>query len=165
MALVEADMTTRPTSARQGRGRRARTRPAADGGVVSIFVALCAVGMLVVIGIVVDCGGRLRAIERADAVAQEAARAGGQQIDIASALAGKPISVDPAAAQAAAHAYLAANGSRGSVSVDPDGRTIRVTVDGQYGTAVLGVVGIGSMTVHGKGEASLVHGVEEAENG
>ncbi|MFJ6214199.1 hypothetical protein ACIQGZ_12820 [Streptomyces sp. NPDC092296] len=132
---------------------------------MSIFVALCAVGLLAVLGIVIDCGGRLRAIERADALAQEAARAGGQQIDPASTMSGGPLTVDPEAARRAAKAYLTANGVRGSASVDAAGRTIHVTVDGTYDTALLGVIGIGSMTVHGEGSASLVHGVGEAENG
>ncbi|WP_055589917.1 pilus assembly protein TadG-related protein [Streptacidiphilus griseoplanus] len=142
---------------------RSAARP--DGGSISIFVALCAVGLLVVIGIVIDCGGRLRAVERADALAQEAARAAGQQLDPAAALAGGPLVVDPDAARAAAQRYLADNGARGEAVVAADGRTIHVTVDGEYDTALLGVIGIGSMTVHGEGSAALVHGVGEAENG
>jgi len=136
-----------------------------DAGSISIFVALCAVGLLVVIGIVIDCGGRLRAVERADALAQEAARAAGQQLDPAAALSGGPLVVDPDAARAAAQKYLADNGVRGEAVVAADGRSIHVTVDGEYDTALLGVIGIGSMTVHGEGSATLVHGVGEAENG
>ena len=136
-----------------------------DGGSVSIFVALCAVGLLIVIGIVIDCGGRLRAVERADALAQEAARAAGQRIDPAAVLTGGPVIVSPAAARAAAKDYLAVNGVRGEAVVDTGGRTIHVTVDGTYETALLGVIGIGSMTVHGVGSAGLVYGVQGAENG
>ncbi|WP_377272318.1 pilus assembly protein TadG-related protein [Peterkaempfera sp. SMS 1(5)a] len=136
-----------------------------DAGSISIFVALCAVGLLVVIGIVIDCGGRLRAVERADALAQEAARAAGQQLDPAAALSGGPLVVDPDAARAAAQKYLADNGVQGEAVVAPDGRSIHVTVDGEYDTALLGVISIGSMTVHGEGSAALVHGVGEAENG
>ncbi|MCD0481377.1 hypothetical protein LO771_02875 [Streptacidiphilus sp. ASG 303] len=132
---------------------------------MSVFVAICAVGLLAVIGVVIDCGGRLRAVERADALAQEAARAAGQQIDPAAALSGGPVVVDPAAARAAAARYLAGSGVRGEAVVSADGRTVRVTVDGEYDTALLGVIGIGSMTVHGEGSASLVRGVGEAENG
>jgi hypothetical protein len=146
-------------------GRMAEALQDREGGSLSVFVAICAVGLLIVLGIVIDCGGRLRALERADALAQEAARAGGQQIDPGAVLSGRAVVVDPAAAQAAALRYLDDNGVPGQVTVDPDGRTLHVTVDDQYDTALLGVIGIGSMTVHGEGKASLVHGVEEAENG
>lgn len=142
-----------------------RSRARSDEGSVSVFVALCAVGLLVVIGIVIDCGGRLRAVERADALAQEAARAAGQQIDQGAALSGGRLVVDPAAATAAARQYLADNGAHGEAVVAADGRTIHVTVDGTYDTALLGVIGIGSMPVHGEGSAALVHGIGEAENG
>ncbi|AXI81167.1 hypothetical protein C7M71_004645 [Peterkaempfera bronchialis] len=142
-----------------------RSAARSDRGSVSVFVAICAVGLLAVVGIVIDCGGRLRAIENADALAQEAARAAGQQLDTGAALSGGPPVVDPAAARSAAQQYLAANGVHGNAVVAADGRTIHVTVDGTYDTALLGVIGIGSMTVHGEGRASLVRGVRKAEQG
>jgi hypothetical protein len=101
----------------------------------------------------------MRATERADYIAGEAARAGGQVIDPAQAITGKAIVVDPQDAQAAAQAYLRSAGATGSVSVSGDGKTINVTVTDSYATKFLPVVGIGSLAVTGHGEATLLHGV------
>lgn len=137
--------------------------PDRDRGALSVFVAICAAGFLIVIGIVLDAGGRLRAVERADALAQEAARAAGQQVDERRALAGEGFFIDKAAAEQAGYAYLAANdvGGTTAVNVDAQTGTVTVTVDSTYDTALLGV----GLHVHGVGKAKLVHGVKEAENG
>ncbi|WP_346342020.1 pilus assembly protein TadG-related protein, partial [Streptomyces sp. SID2563] len=52
-----------------------------DRGGIAVYSAIITVALLAVIGITVDGGGKLRATERADAIAMEAARAGGQAID------------------------------------------------------------------------------------
>lgn len=85
--------------------RGARLR--GDEGGIAVYTAICTVALLGIIGLAIDGGGKLRATERADAVAMEAARAAGQAIDPASAVTGTEIRVDPEAAQAAAYAYLA----------------------------------------------------------
>ena len=51
-----------------------------DRGSLSLFVVVVFVALLVTIGLVVDGGGKIRALQRADAVAAQAARAGGQAI-------------------------------------------------------------------------------------
>lgn len=135
-----------------------------EHGAISIFVALVSVGLLVAIGLIADVGGRLRAIEQADAYAAEAARAGGQRIDPGRALTGRGIVVDAVAAQAASERYLTRAGQHGTVSVDAAGHTVRVTVDYRYDTSFLAAVGISSLTVHGEGSASLLYGVTEPEN-
>lgn len=78
----------------------------ADHGRVSVFIAVALVGVLIVIGLTFDGIGRIRAYQRAANIAAEAARAGGQAIDIADAIAGAPAAVDPAAATAAARAFI-----------------------------------------------------------
>ena len=134
-----------------------------DRGGVAVFVAVCVVALIGIIGIAVDGGSKLRATERADYVAGEAARAGGQAIDPAQAVTGKAIAVDPQAAQAAAQAYLRSAGATGTVSVSGDGKTLTVTVVGSCATRFLSVVGIGSLTVIGHGKATLLHGVTAPE--
>ncbi|MGW5063368.1 TadE/TadG family type IV pilus assembly protein [Streptomyces sp. NPDC004096] len=134
-----------------------------DRGGVTVFVAVCVFALIGIIGLAVDGGSKMRATERADYVAGEAARAGGQAIDPADAITGTAIVVDPQAAAAAAHAYLSSAGATGTVSVSGDGRTLTVTVTGSYDTKFLSVVGISALPVTGHGKATLLHGVTAPE--
>ncbi|GAB2765588.1 TadE/TadG family type IV pilus assembly protein [Streptomyces bullii] len=134
-----------------------------DRGGITVFVAVCVFALIGIIGVAVDGGSKMRATERADYIAGEAARAGGQAIDPADAINGTAITVDPQAAAAAAQAYLSSAGATGTVSVSGDGGTLNVTVTGSYDTKFLSVVGIGSLSVTGHGKARLLHGVTAPE--
>ncbi|MFJ3229056.1 TadE/TadG family type IV pilus assembly protein [Streptomyces sp. NPDC086783] len=143
--------------------RRFLHRRCDDRGGVTVFVAVCVFALIGIIGLAVDGGSKMRATERADYVAGEAARAGGQAIDPADAISGTAIHVDPQAATAAAQAYLRSAGVTGTVSVSGDGKTLNVTVTDSYDTHFLSVVGIGSLSVTGQGTAALLHGVTAPE--
>ncbi|MGY1583893.1 TadE/TadG family type IV pilus assembly protein [Streptomyces sp. MN13] len=134
-----------------------------DTGGVTVFVAVCVIALIGIIGVAVDGGSTMRATERADFIAGEAARAGGQAIDPAKAITGSAIVVDPRAATAAAQAYLRSAGATGTVSVSSDGKTLTVNVTGRYDTKFLSVVGISSLPVTGHGKATLLHGVTAPE--
>ncbi|RVU15121.1 hypothetical protein EOT10_39760 [Streptomyces antnestii] len=134
-----------------------------ERGGVTVFVAVCVLALLGIIGLAVDGGGKLRATERADFIATEAARAGGQAIDPAEAVPGKALSVEPQAARAAAHAYLRSAGTTGTATVSADGKTLTVTTHDAYATKFLSVAGIGSMAVTGHGQATLLHGITAPE--
>ncbi|MFC8094621.1 TadE/TadG family type IV pilus assembly protein [Streptomyces sp. NPDC057301] len=134
-----------------------------DRGGITVFVAVCVVALLGIIGVAVDGGSKMRAVERADFIAGEAARAGGQAIDPAKAISGEAVVVDPQDAVAAARSYLSSVGATGNVSVSGDGKTLTVTVNDAYDTKFLSVVGIGSLTVAGHGEATLLYGVTAPE--
>ncbi|MFJ1839802.1 TadE/TadG family type IV pilus assembly protein [Streptomyces sp. NPDC088175] len=134
-----------------------------DRGGVTVFVAICVLALIGLIGIAIDGGSKMRAVERADYLAGEAARAGGQAIDPAQAVTGTAIVVDPQAATAAAQAYLQSAGATGTVSVSGDGRTITVTIAGSYDTKFLSVAGISSLSVIGHGKATLLNGVTAPE--
>ncbi|MFF1628231.1 TadE/TadG family type IV pilus assembly protein [Streptomyces sp. NPDC058272] len=134
-----------------------------DRGGVTVFVAVCVIALIGFIGVAVDGGSKMRATERADYIAGEAARAGGQAIDPAEAISGTAIVVDPQDASAAAQAYLRSAGASGTVSVSGDGKTLTVTVTNSYDTKFLSVVGIGSLSVTGHGKATLLHGVTAPE--
>lgn len=142
---------------------RIRQSSGEDRGGVTVFVAVCVFALIGIIGVAVDGGSKMRATERADYIAGEAARAGGQAIDPADAINGTAITVDPQAAAAAAHTYLHSAGATGTVSVSGDGKTLTVTVTGSYDTKFLSVVGIGSLPVTGHGTATLLHGVTAPE--
>ncbi|WP_455357095.1 TadE/TadG family type IV pilus assembly protein [Streptomyces sp. SYSU K217416] len=134
-----------------------------DRGGVTVFVAVCVIALIGIIGVAVDGGSKMRATERADYIAGEAARAGGQAIDPAEAISGNAIVVNPQDAQAAAQAYLRSAGATGTVSVSGDGKTLNVNVTGSYDTKFLSAVGIGSLSVTGQGKATLLHGVTAPE--
>lgn len=134
-----------------------------DRGGVTVFVAVCVVALIGIIGVAVDGGGKMRATERADHVAGEAARAGGQAIDPTAAISGESIVVKPQDAVAAAQAYLRSVGATGTVSVSADGKRLTVHTSDVYATRFLPVVGIGSMPVTGYGSATLLHGVTAPE--
>ena len=57
-------------------------------GSVTVFFAVAAIGLFAMVGLVVDGGTKVKAIQRADRVAAEAARAAGQAIDVPTAIVG-----------------------------------------------------------------------------
>ena len=91
-------------------GTRTRVEPANNhergGGAVSAPMAIAVITLLAAIGLGIDGSRAAQALATADAVAEEAARAGGQALDTAALRRGE-IAVDPAGAVAAALAHLA----------------------------------------------------------
>jgi Flp pilus assembly protein TadG len=134
--------------------RQRLQQPHAEHGAISVFLAVLVPGLFLVIGFAVDGGAKVAATQRANAIADEAARAGGQALDVSAVLAGQ-VRVDPAAAAAAAQDYLDRNGVRGVVTV-VDGDTLQVTTTITEPTTFLGLIGIDSWTVEGAGTADLV---------
>lgn len=136
-----------------------------DDGGIAVYVAILTIVLLSIIGLVLDGGGKLRATERADALAIEAARAAGQAVDPAAAITGQAIRVDPQAAAAAALAYLHQARTDGRVTISPDRTHLTVTVHDTYPTKFLPVVGITTLPVTGHGTATLLHGVLHPQKG
>jgi Flp pilus assembly protein TadG len=98
-----------------------------DSGRVTIFFAIIAPAWIAMLGLVVVGGGRIRAFQRADNVAAEAARAAGSAIEPVSAVQGGPKLVDPTRARAADLDYLTAAGATGTVTVSADQKHLTVT--------------------------------------
>ncbi len=136
--------------------RTRRRWPHPERGAIGVFLAVLVPGLLLIIGLAVDGGAKVAATQRANAVADEAARAGGQALDVAAALAGQ-VRVDPAAAVAAAQDYLARSEVQGVATV-VDGDTLRVTTVVTEPTTFLGLIGISTLTVEGSGTADLITG-------
>ncbi|MFE6872404.1 hypothetical protein ACFVFS_38395 [Kitasatospora sp. NPDC057692] len=133
-----------------------------DRGALSIFVALCAGAVVLVIALVVDAGGKLRLAEQVDGYAQEAARVGGQQLDEAALLQGQGYKVKRAYVEEAANSYLRLYGlSAYRVEFLDGGATVEITVQAEFRPIMLG--DLAKRKVTGKGRATLVHGVKEAE--
>jgi hypothetical protein len=127
-----------------------------DQGKVSVFVAAAMPMILIFLALTWDMSDYLRALHRADYIANEAARAAGQAVDIPLAVQGTEIVVDPAAAAEAAEAYLSAAGVTGVVAVSQDRRRLTVTVTIEHDPLLLGPFGFPSRTANGYAEAHLV---------
>ncbi len=125
-----------------------------DRGKVTIFFTIIAVGWVGMLGLVVVGGGRIRAYQRADNVAAEAARAAGSAIDAASAVPGGAKLIDTAKATNAALTYLSAAGATGTVTVSADRLHVTVTAVISY-TNPSGLEFIGGATWQATGTASV----------
>lgn len=130
-----------------------------DRGAITLFLAVFTLVLLAAIGLVVDGGGKVRALQRADEAAREAARAGSQMLDVPSAVRGNGLRVDPAAAARAARAYLRAAGVDGTVTVE--GNAVRVATRITYEPVFLGFAGVGPLTVTAEASARPVAGDDE----
>ena len=140
-----------------------RTGRDSDRGSVTLFVAIAAMGLLALVGLVVDGGAKVRAVQRADRLAAEAARAAGQAVDLTVVMSGGEVRVEPREALAAARAYLDAAGDGGTAHLDADRRSIRVSTTANSRTVFLGLIGIPEFTVHGSATVSLMRTGRDTE--
>jgi Flp pilus assembly protein TadG len=139
---------------------RLPTRPLPDreAGAVTVTVAVLAVALMMVVGMVFEGGVAIAAKRRAMNVAEQAARAGAAQLDIAAVRSDNQFVLDPAAATAAANAYLATAGYGGSVSVD--GVTVTVTgVPWSSPASLLSVIGVSFGGTTPAARARNLHGI------
>jgi hypothetical protein len=122
-----------------------------DAGTVTAFVVCFTLALIAVAGLVVDGGSVLAARRETFEEADAAARAGAQAVDVGALRRGAPITLDPSRAEHLAERQLAAAGASGSVEVDGD--MITVTVTRVQTLSILGVVGVGPMTIRASGAA------------
>jgi Flp pilus assembly protein TadG len=138
--------------------RRVRER-----GSITLMLLVLSLALIALAGIVIDGGAKLDQAENANAIAQEAARAGAGMVSQANAYSTGSFTVDQAAAIAAARQYLAVAGHPCCCCVTaPTPDTIQVTVTVTSRTRVLSILGIDTMTSTGSATASLVTGVTGA---
>jgi Flp pilus assembly protein TadG len=118
-------------------------------------LALASFVMMFLVGLAVDLGGQVHAHERVHDLAAQAARAGGEEVEGASAIQGHTLAINPAAARSAAQRYLEAAGVSGTVEVT-NGNTITVSVRDFYDPRFLGLLGINRLDVEGTATARLI---------
>lgn len=136
--------------AMQRLGRRVTGR---EQGSASVWMITTALVMVLLVGVAVDLSGQVYAKQRAQDIAAEAARAGGQQLQGPAGIRGQGAVVDPAAAVAAADTYLAgADGVTGHATVTA-GTTVVVDTTVTYHTKFLSLIGLTTVTVAGHAEA------------
>jgi Flp pilus assembly protein TadG len=128
------------------------------------FLVVCMAALLLCAAFVVELGGTLHAQQRANDLAAQAARTGGQQIALTSGTntGTQTLTVDPYAARSAAQAYLDAAGVSGSVVV-ADAR-ITVNVTDTYQSPIISSIA-GPRQVTGSATARLVRTLAGTETG
>ena len=131
---------------------RSRDGEDGSGGGMSLVLLLCAVALLVVLGLVVDGGTKAQALDRANRIAMEAAAAGAQAVTTGGG------DVNAAAADAAVQNYLAAEGVTGEAQVQANRVDVAVTLTTP--TKMLSMVGIDEITVTGDGYANVIYTLE-----
>ncbi len=131
-----------------------------EPGSLTAFMAVLAVSLFVLIGLVVDTGRAIAARSAAMDAAQQAARAGAGQLSVAALRSGQVV-IDPSEAVMAADAYLSSVGQIGTTSVF--GQTVTVHIVGQDPTVILGIVGIDRIGISVTARATNVHGVTQED--
>jgi hypothetical protein len=138
-----ASARTSPRST--GRRGRVAARLGADrGSATGWAIGTILVGLLIV-ALVFDGAAAMTARATALDVAQQAARAGADQLDLALLREQGVVAIDPAAAQATAQQWLQNAGVEGAVNATA--AQVEVTVTLTQPTVLLAVVGIPTFTI------------------
>ena len=129
-----------------------------DAGSITVWLAMISLTVITCVGMAVDLGGQVLAHERAHDLAAQAARAGAEQVQAPAAIEGTTVTIAPAAARAAAEAYLKSAGVTGTVTVT-SGTTITVTVTESYRPRFLELIGVTHLNVIAHASADLIRTV------
>ena len=137
---------------------RLGTRSQRQAGQVTLFLAGCSLGLVLLAGLSVDGGRIIGAREQAWDEAQEAARAGADALSVADLRGGDgDIVVDVAAAQEAVANYMAATGDTAVVTVSA-GDMVTVKVTSVVHPYLLSLVDINTVSVTGTATAEPQEG-------
>lgn len=138
--------------------RRSRRLSQSRSGAGSItpFVTILCVALVALLGLVADGGRALSARQAALTEAEQAARAGADQLSVGALRAGSA-TVDSAAAVATAEDDMAASGHPGTATVRGTVVTASVTAY-QLATPLLSLIGVGSLEIAATASATPVAG-------
>lgn len=126
-----------------------------ERGNLTLALIILVVGVMLMIGLVVDGAGKIQAGERANQLASSAARVAANSLT-GNVIATGSLQLDGIAAQNAALTYLAAAGVDGTAFVVNN--TVTVTATDDYDTVFLSIVGINTLTGRGTASAQLING-------
>lgn len=130
------------------------TRMRDERGSASVLILGVSIALIIAIGFAVDGTRKGQAYSDATAIAEEAARTGGQALRAHALAAGTDAAVVPELAAAEARAYLTSADATGTVAVQ--GTRIVVDTTITKPTLFLGILGIPQITAHGHGTAVLI---------
>lgn len=146
-------------------GRRAG---GADHGAAAVLILLLTPALFAMAGLVLDGGTALAARQRTADLAEQAARAGADALDLSALRATGTQTLDPAAAQAAACRYVAlvepADICTATVTAlagvgGPVVQQVQVTVRASSPTVLLGLIGVNRFHAAGRATAQAVSGI------
>lgn len=126
-----------------------------EQGAVALYAAVMMLALMSSIGLVLVGGQKVAALREATNIADNAARAGAQLIDLDSVRSGAPLQLDANDAIAAANDYLSLVGHSGTPIVSGD--TITVTVTISYNPVIL-PMGVQTVTATESASARAVEG-------
>lgn len=140
--------------------RLRRRAPHGDRGSIAPAIPIIALFLFLLAGLVIDSSRLLNARGRAVAYAEEAARAGGQQIDLGS----DAVRLDPDEAARAVADFCAVAAAGDGHLATCRATTVsatQVTVDTTFviPTGLLGIIGVHQLTARGEGEATSQQGI------
>lgn len=146
-----------PRGHRWGAVRRLHGRLGGDSGQMTPFAIVMIITLMAVGGLVLDAGLALSQKVQALDLAQAAARAGAQKLNLFEYRTTGVAELDPPSAAAAARAWLTTAGVDGSASATTT--TVTVTVHRTSRTQLLQLVGVRQLAVSATATATAVHGV------
>lgn len=131
-----------------------------DAGRIGLFYAIVLPGLIAMIGLAGDGAGYVRTTQRANNIAAEAARAGGQAIRLPEAINGETKVVDTAKALDAVRDYLTTAGiTQWQADVADDGQQLTVTITVDYDPLLVDVLpGVTTIPATATVTASLLVG-------
>ena len=142
------------------RRRNSEVGSSGESGAITVFVALLAVALFALAGLVLDGGRAISAQQAAQDEADQAARSGAEALSI-NALRTGVVELDAQAAVANAEAFTVAAGHPGTATVV--GNAVEVSIHYRVPTDILGIVGIDTLPVSATARAVDVHGVTGEE--
>jgi len=148
--VTDRDEVLLPTAGRK------RHRRGTDDGSFTVFLAVLALALFALVGLVVDGGRAVAAQSAAAGESEQAAHLGADQISVEALRAGT-VTIDPTSASRAAYAYLRSVGTSGTVTIS--GQSVVVHIQTSMPTVVLGIIGVEQISVSASASASNVHGV------
>lgn len=132
------------------------------GSVLSTGAVLLVTAFTLILGIAVDLSGQVQTKRQAFAVAAQAARVAGQQLDADRFLdSGGTVRLSNSTASRAAMDVIKGAGMTGSITIDDT--QITVTATAQYGPVILPIVGIQTLPVTGTATARAVRALDGTE--
>lgn len=131
-----------------------------DAGRIGLFYAIVLPGLIAMIGLAGDGAGYVHTTQRANNIAAEAARAGGQAIRLPEAINGETKAVDTARAIDAVRDYLTTAGiTQWQADIADDGQQLTVTVTVHYDPLLVDVLpGVTTIPATATVTASLLVG-------
>ncbi len=158
--FVNSSARSVPVGAVNLRRRAREVATMGEAGTVTVFVALLAVALFALAGLVLDGGRAVSAQQAAQDEADQAARAGADALSV-NALRTGAVELDAQGAVANAVAYTVAAGHPGTATVV--GNAVEVRIDYRVPTDILGIIGIRTLPVSATARAVDVHGVTGEE--